>query len=469
FSGGETGGHIEKFNWEGDLVWDYAYSNGPIMQHHDFAVMPNGNLIVLAWEYRTEQEAIAAGRDPNIVEESLWFSNVSEIELVGSDTFNVVWEWSLYDHLVQDIDSTKANFGVISQEKGRLNINDLASEGNPMNPDFMHCNAVTYNADLDQIAISARSRSEIYVIDHSTTTAQAATSVGGVYGKGGDFLYRWGNPQVYHQGTELDRVLHLQHDVTWVVGHDGAMGRFICFNNYGVSETQSSVVEWIPPMSGPGVYVDEPNAAFGPSELSWSYTDSEMYSGQMSGAQRLPNGNTLIVEGNTGEFTEVDSAGTMVWRYINPDSFFGMTTQGVAPNFNSVFKAQRYGTDYAAFDGRDLEAGNVLELDPYPSNCVIYPEEVDSVPPDTITSVLVADINEYTLIHSLGQIRVKMSEPQPVKWQLIDMFGKAMRLGSDQGEFSILTSNLASGYYFIRLTATRSFEVEVQKVFIQRD
>jgi hypothetical protein len=37
----------------------------------------------------------------------------------------------------------------------------------------------------------------LWVIDHQTTTAQAASHTGGRYNKGGDLLYRWGNPQTY--------------------------------------------------------------------------------------------------------------------------------------------------------------------------------------------------------------------------------------------------------------------------------
>ena len=67
--------------------------------------------------------------------------------------------------------------------------------GGQANGDWMHVNAIDYNPYLDQIAISARHQDEIYIIDHSTTTEEAASHSGGNSGMGGDFLYRWGNPQ----------------------------------------------------------------------------------------------------------------------------------------------------------------------------------------------------------------------------------------------------------------------------------
>ena len=65
---------------------------------------------------------------------------------------------------------------------------------------------------LDQIVLSNHNLSEIWIIDHSTTTLEAASHSGGNSGKGGDLLYRWGNPQAYDQGTGADQLLnHQQH------------------------------------------------------------------------------------------------------------------------------------------------------------------------------------------------------------------------------------------------------------------
>jgi hypothetical protein len=53
-------------------------------------------------------------------------------------------------------------------------------------------------------------------------------------------------------------------------------------------------------------------------ELVWSYAAPRFFSTNISGAQRLPNGNTLITEGAGGRMFEVTSDGAIVWEYMNP-------------------------------------------------------------------------------------------------------------------------------------------------------
>jgi hypothetical protein len=77
-------------------------------------------------------------------------------------------------------------------------------------------NSVSYNAKLDQILISVRSFNEFWIIDHSVTTKEAAGHTGGRSGKGGDLLYRWGNPSAYRAGKTSDQKLFAQHDAHWI-------------------------------------------------------------------------------------------------------------------------------------------------------------------------------------------------------------------------------------------------------------
>jgi len=54
FNGGGSGGRLEIFSWEGDLIWQYDYTSNIFHHHHDLAVMPNGNILLIAWETRVE-------------------------------------------------------------------------------------------------------------------------------------------------------------------------------------------------------------------------------------------------------------------------------------------------------------------------------------------------------------------------------------------------------------------------------
>jgi hypothetical protein len=311
--------------------------------------------------------------------------------------------------------------------------------------------------------------SEMYIIDHSTTISEAMTDSGGTYGKGGDFLYRWGNPQVYGLGTEQDRNLFRQHDVTWVNDEQGNGGRFLCFNNQWISDTQSSVIEWKAPMESAGVYHDTLGTAFGPANEIWSYSDSNLFSGQMSGTQRLPNGNTFIIEGNSGVLQEVDTSGNVVWKYINPDSFSGITTQGFAPVFNSVFKAQKYSASFQAFENETLIPNNVLELEPYPSSCIIYPEPEDSIPPDTTANSIIdfEVASAFQLAQKPGIIKITAPTLSLINWQVFDSYGKILKAGKNQSSpFQIATEGFAAGCYFVRLVISNSVFGETQKIFV---
>ena len=79
--------------------------------------------------------------------------------------------------------------------------------------------------------LSSRNRSEVYIVDHSTTTDEASSNSGGTYGKGCDFLYRWGNPQNYDRGSDNDQILRGQHSAIWIPENFPGEGNILLFNN----------------------------------------------------------------------------------------------------------------------------------------------------------------------------------------------------------------------------------------------
>jgi hypothetical protein len=327
------GGGVHVLRWDGTEVWDYQLANSDELLHHDAEVLPNGNILLLAWENKTEAGAIAAGHDPSFLSSSyFWSEKVLELD---PSTGAIVWEWHLWDHLVQDFDSYQANFGVVADSPQLVNLNYPAAPAS--NGDWAHVNTVKYNAEFDQIVLSSRNLSEIWIIDHSTTTAEAASHSGGTFGKGGDLLYRWGNPQAYNRGNPSDQTLFGQHDIQWIPdGYPGA-GNFLVFNN-GLGRSGnpwSSVEEFTPPVDAQGNYSLVPSAAYGPAASVWSYSDTPttFYANHISGAERMPNGNTLICDGASGRLFEVDTLGTVVWDWTNIYP---------SPTTNKIFKVRRY-------------------------------------------------------------------------------------------------------------------------------
>src|SRR5262249_27241070 len=213
-----------------------------------------------------------------------------------------------------------------------------------VSPDWTHVNAVAYNAELDQVVISVHAFSEIWIIDHGTTTAEAASHAGGRRGKGGDLLYRWGNPAAYKTGTSKDQQLFNQHNAHWIPKGYPGEGNLLVFNNGGrrPGGAHSTVDEIVLPADKDGNYSRSEGKAYGPDKPAWTYAapkKSDFFSMLISGAQRLPNGNTLICSGNNGTVFEVTPDKEIVWKYVNPTKGgFGGPPGGFrAPPLGEIF------------------------------------------------------------------------------------------------------------------------------------
>jgi len=369
---GGLSGIVEKFNWDGSKTWSYRCSGPDSTSHHDFEVLPNGNILLLVVYGKSMTDAMARGRDINPTGDTILFCEaILEIEPIGIDSGRVVWRWDVWDHLIQDRDSTKPNYALVANHPERMNIN---YNGSATGRDWLHANSIDYNPELDQIAICFRNSSEFWVIDHSTSMTESASSSGGRYGKGGDILYRWGNPAAYNRGTTSNQILYGPHDIGWIPAGLPGEGNFLIFNN-GDATGISIVEELTAPSDSAGFYSNPGTQAYGPISASWSHSEPSntlFNSLRLSSAQRLPNGNTLICSGFSGYFSEIDSLGNLVWAYRNPVSGTGILTQGnpINSGVNSIFSIRRYGPDYAAFNTRTLVPGNPLELNFNFDNCI---------------------------------------------------------------------------------------------------
>lgn len=454
FGAGGTGGRIELFSWEGELLWRYDYIAPNFHQHHDVAMMPNGNILLIAWESYSMLQAIDQGRDPSLVSNSgVWSERIVELEPVGTNEANVVWQWQLWDHLIQDFDSTKANYGVVAEHPELVDINfEAIGTGGPAGADWIHLNAINYNEELDQIVVSSRHFHEFWVIDHSTTTEEAEGHTGGATGKGGDILYRWGNPQSYQQGIEADRKLFGQHDVQWIPPGILDEGKIMLFNN-GVARpdgSYSSIDILVPPLEADGNYIKAPGLPYGPEELFWDYAAEppmEFYSVNISGVQRLPNGNTLVCEGRSGFLFELTPDKEIVWEYQSPVRTGIGPVEQEADISNipfSLFRAYKYGEDYPAFDGKTLIPGDPIELNPVDYGCTI----------NAITSTReLAVLEGVRLIENpvWDRIRIENETNQPIRIEFYNSSG-ALLFSTISSDYLIEKSinGLPPGMYLLK-------------------
>ena len=464
FTGGPICGQIQKVDFSGAIVWDFVYSTTNYVTHHDHHVMPNGNVLLICYERKSASEATTAGSTMAI---EIWSEKIVEVQPTGATTGTIVWEWKLWDHLVQNVNPSGANYqSSIVNNPQLMNINYKTAK------DWVHMNGIDYNPILDQITVSSHNLNEWWVIDHSTTTAEAASHSGGNAGKGGDFLYRWGNPAAY--GATGSAVLNVTHDSHWIPEHpDGSpnAGRLVGFNNKGVSSSQSSVDQIDVPING---Y----NYTYGTPATYTQRHAASGYTSNMGNSNQLPNGNMLVCIATQGEIYEINPAGTTIW------------TKSVS---GSVPQAHRYEACYVANAAPAIptisETSGVLTSTPattyqwYLNGSLIAGATNQSYTPSQngIYVVRITDANGCVYMYSLGYDFVSTTSvneaaennfihvyPNPttglVNFELLsegkyevmvtDISGRNILTTSDQRSFDL--SGYETGIYFLKIRTENS-------------
>lgn len=470
-NGGGVTGRIQKLDYNGTILWDYTYSSSTYVLHHDHCPLPNGNVLVISYDVKTASDLAAAGGTANLT--SIRSEKIMELQPVGTNSAIVVWQWNLWDHLVQNTDASKNNYQTsIVNHPELMNINYQPSQ------DWMHMNGVDYNPVLDQIAFSSHALNEWYIIDHSTSTAEAASHTGGNSSKGGDFLYRWGNPAAYQaSGT---KILNVTHDAHWVPEGCPDAGYLSGVNNGGqTSPSQKTTFEKV---SSPRVdynYTITSGSAYTPGTYNTRIVGTG-YTSNMGNIQQFPNANQLICLATSGTIYEIDPNGITLWTkstggtcpqterqtlcfltnpaptqptvtsngtvlttasattyqwYMNGNAVAGATQQSFTPSQSGIYVVRVTDTNgcvYAYSPGfKFTTTGSVtgLNLGDLDSQVALYPNPVENV----------LNINVST-DHTNYLVAIR------------DVSGKI--IASEKNATSIDMNNMPAGLYFIEIHVT---------------
>ncbi|WP_437373140.1 aryl-sulfate sulfotransferase [Maribacter litoralis] len=305
FSFGGFGGIIQLINPDSSIYWEYSLANVEHLIHHDVEMLPNGNVLAIVWDLRLPDELKAIGYLGN--EERVYTESIIEINPATNET---VWKWDSWDHIVQDVDDSKPYFGVVAENPQKIDINfiDVLREETGPDGDIMHANGLDYDPNTDLVYLSVNHFSEVWVIDHSATEEEILTDTGGNFGKGGDLVYRFGNPTAY-DNMNGERLFYNNHFPNILKDGLPGAGNILVYGNGNGDSKQSVVYEF----SLPAELNLSPNENNEP-EVVWQYTRDNLYSAKVSGALRLENGNTLITSGSIGVI-EVTNEKEVVWEF----------------------------------------------------------------------------------------------------------------------------------------------------------
>jgi hypothetical protein len=183
---GLAGGRIQILGWEGQPIWNFWNAAVQHMVCGDALILPNGNVLMAVAEYKSNEDVIALGRDRDRVTfEGLYAPGLMEFAPNGENGGRLVWRWSAWDHVYQDRHPEKPGYETTTQELlDRWNINANALRG------FV-ISEIAYDETSDLLMITMPSLGEAWLLDHSTSTAEAVRDRGGRQEHGGRLLMRY--------------------------------------------------------------------------------------------------------------------------------------------------------------------------------------------------------------------------------------------------------------------------------------
>ncbi|OGW76030.1 MAG: hypothetical protein A2Z72_02110 [Omnitrophica bacterium RBG_13_46_9] len=250
----ETHSEIIEYDWDGDVVWSYRSKDG---MHHDHYKTANGNILLICREKVPDAYKTSIIK-PERRNKTIYSDYIIEITPSGE----TVWEWHAYEYLDINLycpycrlrDWTHTNT-VEELPENALGLRD---------PRFKAGN----------ILINPRNLNTLYIIDKNTK----------------EVVWSWGRGVLRHP-----------HQPTMLKN-----GKIIIFDNglHDKNKNKFSRILVLDPLK---------------EKIVWQYEERKrFYSAIGGGVQKLPNGNVLICEHDTGRLFEVTPGKKIVWKFINP-------------------------------------------------------------------------------------------------------------------------------------------------------
>ena len=301
---------------EGGTIWSAR-------QHHDWQresfpagyfapesmpAIEGGSTLILTHTNRTQ---------PKVADVMLEDDRLIEVSWKGE----VSWEWVASDHIDElgfAPDARKAIKAAQSFNKARGSF------------DWLHINSAHYvgpNRWFDQ--------GDMRFTPNNVIISSREASLLAIVGRDGKIVWRLGPD--FSESPELRAIRQIigQHHAHFIPKGLPGAGNLLVFDNGG-----SSGYGFANPIApnGVGAFARATSRVLEINpltlELVWSYTNPRFFSTNISGAQRLPNGNTLITAGAGGRMFEVTKEGAIVWEYMYP--LFGGANAS-----NAVYRAYR--------------------------------------------------------------------------------------------------------------------------------
>ncbi|MEM1216214.1 MAG: aryl-sulfate sulfotransferase [Bacteroidota bacterium] len=440
---------IYEVDWNNNIIVSTVETDLALILEYEIIKLPNENYLCLGRRDFSLDEFRDIGYNLN-----LGFPSVVDVVVeVARESGEIVWEWNIADHVIQERDPMLPNYGSVANHPELLNVDAIATYDWQSYESFM-INGMDYNPTLDQIALSVRKISEVVIIDHSTTTTEAAGSTGGNSGRGGDILYRWGNPQNYGRGTSADRQLFFQHNPNWITEGPYA-GHLIIYDNglnrpdVAFNDRYSTVPIINPPVDAQGNYQLLPDSAYAPAVPTLRYSkvdgDAPFYSGYTSGAEWLPNGNIFITEGVNGYLKELNPEGELVWEYQ-------------VPTVGYVFRTERYPLDYPAFDNQELSPQGPVPNTGSDYECMLTTSTQDFVATATLAVRAWAGQQRIYVHHETEHALAHV---------LYNAAGQPLQRGiSPPGDSEINVKNYPTGLYLLSFWSPDTGQMSTEKIVL---